>query len=311
MPNYSKAELSSPTIDLDLSIIIVSYNTRDMTLECIDSVLRETTTARYEIIVVDNASADGSAEAIRIKYPTIRLIETGENIGFARANNLAAVSATGRRILLLNPDTVILNHAIDSLYEFALENPECRIWGGRTVFGNGALNPQSCWGRMTLWSTFCNVLGLSQLKGSMFFNPEEYGRWQRDSIRTVDIVTGCFFLIDSDLWKQLKGFDPIFFMYAEEADLCLRAQRFGAKPKINPSATIIHYGGASERDRVDQKIKLLAGKNTLIRRHWSAPTYFAGRLLFLMFPLTRYIGYSTLGVPVAQRRPQRYRPDLA
>src|SRR5690349_983641 len=99
--------------DMELTIVIVSYNTCNMTLECIDSVLKQTSTIRYEIIVVDNASTDGSAEAIRTKFPKIKLIASTENLGFAYANNLAATYARGERLLLLNPDTIILDHAID------------------------------------------------------------------------------------------------------------------------------------------------------------------------------------------------------
>ena len=287
--------LAGPNSDLEITIIVVSYNTREMTVECIYSVLKQTTAIRYEVIVVDNASTDGSADAIRANFPSIKLIASTENFGFARANNLAAMQARGRRILLLNPDTIVLDHAIDRLHKFADENPECRIWGGRTVFADGSLNPQSCWRRMTLWSLFCNATGLNLLKGSSLFNSEGYGGWKRDTVRAVDIVVGCLFLIDKDLWEELHGFDPVFFMYGEEADLCQRARRIGARPTITPAATIIHHGGASETDKADQRIKVLASKVTLIRRHWSTLFALAGRLLFLVGPLVRLFFYDTLG----------------
>jgi N-acetylglucosaminyl-diphospho-decaprenol L-rhamnosyltransferase len=281
--------------DLDVTIIIVSYNTREMTVECIRSVLEQTSAIRYEVIVVDNASMDGSAEAIRTNFPNIKLLALAENLGFGRANNLAATHARGHRILLLNPDTVILDHAIDNLHEFALANPECRIWGGRTLFADGMLNPKSCWRRMTLWNVFCYATGLSLLKGSSLFNSEGYGGWKRDTVRAVDIVVGCFFLIDRDLWEELHGFDQVFFMYGEEADLCHRARQIGARPMITPTATIIHYGGASEADKTDKRIKLLAGKITLMRRHWSALPTSVGRLLYLIAPVIRLAVYGTLG----------------
>ena len=297
--------------NLDVTIIIVSYNTRDMTVECIQSILKQTCSIRYEVIVVDNGSTDGSVEAIRTHFSSIKLFPSPDNLGFARANNLAAMHAQARRLLLLNPDTVILDHAIDRLHEFALSNPECRIWGGRTVFADGSLNPQSCWRRMTLWSLFCNATGLNSLKRSSFFNSEGYGGWKRDTVRAVDIIVGCFFLIDKDLWQELHGFDPVFFMYGEEADLCQRARRVGARPTITPTATIIHYGGASETDKADQRIKVLASKVTLIRRHWSASFAFVGRLLLLMGPLVRLVAYSTfatlLGTAKFQRNAQVWR----
>jgi N-acetylglucosaminyl-diphospho-decaprenol L-rhamnosyltransferase len=287
--------------DVDVTIIIVSYNTREMTIACINSILEQTSSIRYEIIVVDNNSNDESAEVIRTNFPHIELIPSRENLGFGRANNLAAMHARGRRLLLLNPDTVILDHAIDKLYEFAVSNPKCGIWGGRTVFADGSLNPQSCWRRMTLWSLVCNATGLNTLKESNLFNPEGYGGWKRDTVRAVDIVVGCFFLIDKDLWEKLRGFDPVFFMYGEEADLCLRARRLGACPTVTPAASIIHYGGASETDKTDQRIKVLASKVTLVNRHWSKSSALAGRLLFLMIPLVRLVAYETLSVLLSRR----------
>lgn len=277
----------------DISIIIVSYNTRIMTLECIRSVLAQTTTGLYEIIVFDNASTDGSREAIRANFPQIELIASPENLGFAAANNIAATRARGRRLLLLNPDTVILNHAIDRLQEFADANPRFGIWGGRTVFSDGRLNPGSCWGDATLWSIFCFATGLTKLKrSSAVFNPEGYGGWRRDSIRAVDIVTGCFLLIDRTLWEQLDGFDPEFFMYGEEADLCRRARKLGACPTITPAATIIHYGQSSEPDQAEQRIKVLAGRITLLRRHNSTATILAGKTLYMLLPFLRLLAYG-------------------
>jgi N-acetylglucosaminyl-diphospho-decaprenol L-rhamnosyltransferase len=289
-------DLANRPIEPDISVIIVSYNTRAMTLECIRSILAQTAKVRYEVIVFDNASLDGSAEAIRANFPQIELIASKENLGFARANNVAATHARARRFLLLNPDTVILSQAIDRLQEFANANPNCRIWGGRTVLADGSLNPGSCWGDATLWSIFCFATGLTKLKRTALFNPEGYGGWKRDSIRAVDIVTGCFFLVDRELWQQLDGFDPEFFMYGEEADLCRRARKLGAQPTITPAATIIHHGGSSEPDHAEQRIKVLAGRITLMQRHHSALTIFVGRSLYLMLPLLRLLVYGTASV---------------
>lgn len=277
---------------LDLTIIIVSYNTCEMTIECIRSIHEQTAAVKYDIIVVDNASIDGSVGAIRQNFPDIKLIALDHNIGFGAANNLAAKRAEGRLLLLLNPDTIVLNRAINRLHEFAIANPQCLVWGGRTVFADGKLNPQSCWRRMTLWSIFCNAVGLVQIKGSATFNPEGYGGWKRDSVREVDIVTGCFFLIDRRLWRDLGGFDPRFFMYGEEADLCLRARKLGARPMVTPDATIIHYGGASEVNQADQRVKLLAGKITVLQHHESGLTVAVGRRLFLLLPLLRMVVFK-------------------
>ena len=278
---------------IDLSIIIISFNTRLMTLECLRSVKAETKDVGFEIIVVDNNSPDDSAAAINAEFPDVRLIALKENIGFGRANNLAIKAAHGRRVLLLNPDTIVLDRAIDRLAAFADETPTCRIWGGRTVNKDGSLNPASCWRRMTLWSLVCESVGLVHLfPRSFLFNPEAYGGWDRNSVRNVDIVSGCFFLIDRVLWDQLEGFDPAFFMYGEEADLCLRARRAGARPIVIPSATIVHYGGASTISNLEQRLLLLKGKATLVHRHWGQISRSLGRALFLLGALIRWRGYQ-------------------
>jgi N-acetylglucosaminyl-diphospho-decaprenol L-rhamnosyltransferase len=275
-----------------LSIIIVSYNTREMTLACLDSI---EASASFETLVVDNASPDGSAEAIADHPLDIRLIASRENLGFAWANNVAAEQAQGEFLLLLNPDTIVKEGAIDRLLAFAQNNPEARLWGGRTVFSDGSLNATSCFARTTLWSLFCRATGLTAIfPASEFFNPETYGRWQRERERNVDIVTGCFMLIRRDFWRQLGGFDPDFFMYGEEVDLCLRAQELGARPRVTPDAEIIHHGGASEAVRSDRMVKVLKAKVSLIRRHWSPATRRLGIAMLALWPWTRWLALSAV-----------------
>ena len=281
---------------VDVSIIVVSYNTRAMTAAALESVVKETRATNYEIIAVDNASSDGSVAMLADHPAEPQLITLTTNIGFARANTLAAKSARGRYLLLLNPDTIILNGAIDKLVAFAKARPKARIWGGRTLFADGTLNPSSCWGRMSLWNLFCRASGLTGLfPSSEVFNSEALGGWRRDTVRDVDIVSGCFFLIERELWDGLGGFDPLFFMYGEEADLCLRARAFSANPAVTPDATIIHYGGASERARADKMVRLLAAKASLITRHFSTFSAPIGRALLAAWPLSRMIALSLVG----------------
>lgn len=258
----------------DVSIIIVSYNTREMTIDCIKSVIEQTKQVTYELIVLDNNSSDGSAEAIAKEFPSINVIALHDNIGFARANNFSAKEAKGKYLLLLNPDTVILDHAIDKIVSFAESWKDESIFGGRTYYGNGKLNPTSSWKKPTLWSLFCFAFGLTVIfKGNRFFDPESYGGWQRDTIKNVDIVTGCFLLLKKQTWDKLNGFSPDFFMYAEDADLCIRALEFGIQPVIYPDAKIIHYGGASEKIPADKMVRLLKAKVLLIHKHWKVKQF--------------------------------------
>jgi len=295
---------------ITLSIIVVSYETREMTLECLRSVFAETRETEFELLVVDNASSDGSADAIEAEFgDRVRLIRSVENLGFAGGNNLAAEEARGELFLLLNPDTVVLRRAIDRLVAFARERPQAGIWGGRTVFADGTLNPASCWRRMTLWGLLSCAAGLSSVfRSSPIFNPEAYGGWARDAIRQVDIVSGCFLLIRRSLWEELAGFDRAFFMYGEEADLCLRARRLGARPVVTPEATIIHYGGASERVPADKIVRLLRAKGLLIDRHMGWGRRRASHLLLGAWPLTRSL-YARIRRGVDRRAVERSSAD--
>lgn len=279
-------------MSVQLSIIVVSYNTREMTLACLRSVYQQTAGTSFELIVVDNASSDGSAEAISAEFPDAQLIASGVNLGFAGGNNRAAEHASGEHLLLLNPDTVVLNGAIDELMAFARRRPEAKIWGGRTVFEDGSLNPSSCWGRQTLWSVTSNALGLNVAIKSVLFDPEALGGWDRSTERNVDIVSGCFFLITRDLWHELGGFHPDFFMYGEEADLCLRAGKLGAKPAVTPEATIIHHGGASETVRGEKIAKVFLAKAKLLRRHWPRWAVWYGSLMLRARVLLRAALYE-------------------
>ncbi|MEI4233976.1 glycosyltransferase family 2 protein [Roseovarius sp. D22-M7] len=278
----------------EFSVIVVSYNTRDMTLACLASVYAQTTGA-FEVVVVDNASIDGSAEAIAAQFPQARLIAESVNHGFAAAHHVAVPQCRAPWLVLLNPDTEVLDGALDKLMAFRRRRPEAGIWGGRTVFADGRLNPASCWRRQTPWSLFCRAAGLAVIfPRSEFFNSETYGGWPRDSVREVDIVTGCLFLISRESWDRLGGFDPVFVMYGEEADLCLRARRIGLRPAITPEATIVHHGGASETVRADKLVRLLRAKAELVKRHFAPGTRALGLMLLAAWPASRLLALSVL-----------------
>jgi GT2 family glycosyltransferase/acetyltransferase-like isoleucine patch superfamily enzyme len=253
----------------ELTVIIVSYNTRALTLKCLETLYATTRETRFHAVLLDNDSQDGSADAVAAAFPQVELIRSAENLGFARANNVVAERARTEWLLLLNPDTEVHDGAIDALLAFSKAHPEAGITGGRTVFPDGSLNIASCWMRITPWSTFCQATGLTAMfRSSEFFNSEGMGNWARDSVRQVDIVVGCFLMIPRALWDQLGGFDLKYFMYGEEADLCLRAAAIGYRPMITPDAEIMHLVGASANTRADKTVRVARARATLIRDHW-------------------------------------------
>lgn len=288
---------------MDLSVLIVSYNTRAETLACLGSIRRETRGLDYEVRLLDNGSRDGSAEAVRQAFPEVLLDEQHENLGFGRGINRLARGARGEFLLLLNPDTEVRDGAIQALVASARERAEPAILGGRTVHADGSPDPDFAWGRATPWSTLCNALGLARVfPRSPLLAPEAIGRRLGPGEHEVDIVSGCFFLVPRALWNELGGFDPAFFVYGEEADFCLRARARGYRAWSTSRALVLHHGAASETSLVGKQTKLLEAKRRLMELHWPAShARLGGRLLQLHAGL-RAAGFSLLAV----LRPRRF-----
>ena len=164
--------------------------------------------------------------------------------------------------------------------------------GWRNLNNDLSLNTQHAWSKPDFSSLLFSALGLSKLfSTSCLFNNANYGCWQRDTVKEVDILSGCFFLITRQVWEQLGGLDPTFFMYAEEADLCLRAKAQGYQPIVTPDARIIHHGGVSHARFSGKLIKLLKGKVELINRHiseWKRPIY---KSLLWLYVFNKYALY--------------------
>ncbi|SPD73163.1 putative glycosyl transferase [uncultured Desulfobacterium sp.] len=234
---------------MDVSIVIVSYNTSSVIDECIESIEKETRCS-FEIIVVDNASTDDSCEQIAKRHHNVRLIENRQNVGFARANNQGFEVAQGRYFLMLNPDTVILDNAIDKLIHFMDENPSVGICGPRNVGPNRELQ-YSCDHFPSIWNTFCSYTNLiNRYPNIKLFRRSRMQYWDYAETRDVQKIMGCSLIVRSDLYKHLDGLDNNFFMYFEETDLCFRAIMGGSRVIYVPSAVIMHYGGESSKNQI-------------------------------------------------------------
>lgn len=256
-------------MSVDVSALIVTYHCREAARACLESLYEHAGDVALEVIVIDNASGDGTVEMVREEFPQARLLALAENVGFARAVNVAAEEARGGHLLLLNPDTEVHEGMLTAFLAFDAGLSEPAICGGRTLRPDGSLDPGSCWGAPTLWSLFCFATALSSaFKGTRIFDPESLGGWKRDSVRDVDIVTGCLLFVPKELWLDLGGFDPRFFVYGEDADLALRAAAAGVRRVITPDAVVTHEVGVSSATRPDKLILLFRGKVTLLRKHW-------------------------------------------
>jgi N-acetylglucosaminyl-diphospho-decaprenol L-rhamnosyltransferase len=291
----SMVERSAATLQAELTVIVVTWNTRELTLRCLETLFDNTPDLRMQVIVVDNNSDDGSADAIARGFPQVHVIRNPGDFGFARANNVAMEIVDTEWVLLLNPDTEVHHRAINNLLAFSKKHPEAGITGGRTVFPDGSLNIASAWNKMTPWSLFCSFTGLSVVfSQTTFFNPEAIGGWKRDTERYVDIVQGSFLMIPTALWRRLGGFHPRYFMYGEEADLCLRAAALGYRPMITPDAQIMHLGGAAA-PRAVRMLQLWRSKATLVRGHWPRPLAPVGLSELWLCCATRRLGSVVSG----------------
>jgi N-acetylglucosaminyl-diphospho-decaprenol L-rhamnosyltransferase len=225
----------------DVSILVVSHNGPAWLERSLRAVLDEARPeCSCELIVADSASDAPTRDLLETWQDRATVIWSQENIGFARGCNMAARRASGDRLLLLNPDAVVEPGCVDALVEFLDARPGAGLVGGRTMRPDGGVDPSSCWGRPTLWSTFCFAVGLSTaFRRSLAFDPESLGMWERDSVCEVDIVTGCLLMTTRGTWDRLGGFDEDFFMYGEDADLSLRAAELGLRPAITPDAVVV------------------------------------------------------------------------
>jgi hypothetical protein len=281
---------------------MVSYNTKEFLLEALRSLKAETQKLSYEVIVVDNNSTDGSAEALSAEFPEFKMIARKDNLGFAKANNLAIKESIGEYLLLLNPDTVITDGAVDKLFEFAQKQP-ATIWGGRTLNADLTQNKNCCWQDISPWSLFCHASGLSVIfRRSDFFNAEEYGGWDRSTVREVDLVQGSFFLTTRKHWDEMNGFDEKYFIYGEEADFCMRTRKRGGKVYYTPDARVIHYGGKSEKVRSFRLERVIASKMQLILDHFRGPKRFLSCFFLYCWPLSRLIATSLLSTVAPNKR---------
>jgi len=269
---------------MDVSIIIVNWNTKDLLRDCLKSVYQCTSDVDYEIIVVDNASTDGSVEMIRNNFPQAILIENSENRGFAAANNQGMSVAKGRYVLLLNSDTVVLDNAIANTVRFADENTQTAVVGCRVLNPDLTLQ-QTCFMfpsvlNMLLSSTYLYKL----FPKSRFFGREQMTWWDRNDIRQVDVVTGCFMLVRRQAIEQVGTMDEQFFMYGEETDWCYRFREKGWKVMFAPVGEIIHFGGQSTAQKpVAMIVQLRLSILKFIKKHYNRPMYFLARFLVALF----------------------------
>ncbi|MGB9505291.1 MAG: glycosyltransferase family 2 protein, partial [Candidatus Acidiferrum sp.] len=228
---------------MDISIVIVSWHAKHYLELCLESLAAAPPRHRTEIVVVDNASSDGSAEMIESRFPFVKLIRNSENLGFAKGNNVAIRQCHGRCIALVNPDVVVFPGCLDALADFLDQNPKVGNVGPRV------LNPdmtQQCTCRRfpTLWNNFCSATGLATaFKKSQFFAGEQMFYFPHDRTLPVDVLKGCFSMIRRETFNEVGLLDENLFMYGDDVDWCRRCWNAGWQVVFFPGAEAIHDRG--------------------------------------------------------------------
>ena len=226
---------------MDLSIVIVNWNTKDLLQQCLESILIFPPERAFDIWVVDNASSDNSAKMVKTRFPQVNLIESEQNLGFGKGNNLALQACSGEYILLLNPDTEVRPDALEQLCAFLDHNPKAGVAGARLFYQDGTLQT-SCYPFPTLTRELWRLLHLDRFKT---YGVYDQIHWDQNSPREVDVIQGAALLVRREVLNQVGLFDPDYFMYTEEVDLCYRIQKAGWQLFWVPQAQIIHYEGQS------------------------------------------------------------------
>jgi GT2 family glycosyltransferase len=240
---------------MDVSIIIVNYNTRKLTLECIESIYQSKMPSQFEIYVVDNASSDGSIEAICKAFPYVKIIANKENVGFSKANNQAILESKGRYVLLLNSDTIVLENTISYIVDFMDTNIEAGATGCKVVLPDGTLDKACHRGFPTPEASLYYMLGLAKkLPNNPRFNGYHKGYLNMDETHEIDCLVGAFMIVRRETIDEVGMLDETYFMYGEDIDWCYRIKGAGWKIYYNPNVEIVHYKGASSRRKPNKVV---------------------------------------------------------
>ena len=251
--------------EFDVSIIIVSFNTRDMLHECLQSVYRDGSSLSHQVIVVDNASTDGSQEMIERDFPQTVLIKSTVNLGFGKANNLGFEKAKGKYIVLLNSDAFLSGKSLERSIEHMEANPRVGLGGGRLLGRDDSSQPSA---RMfpTLTSDLFVLSGLAaKFPRSRIFGYADRTWANEMDEAEVDWVPGAYSIIRPEALAAVGGFDPRFFLYYEEVDLCRRMKQEGYSIWYWPDVTVTHIGGESSRQLHGMQLSQVGTQLTLWR----------------------------------------------
>lgn len=300
---------------MDLTIVIVNWNTIDMLRDCLGSCYPNLDGIDAEIIVIDNASNDGSPEMVENEFPSAILIKNTENRGFAAANNQGFAQAKGRYVLLLNSDTIVHGDVLKKTVNYLDEHPDIGVLGCRVLNPDGTMQPNT-----SQFPSLLNLLilstGLWRIKSIPFFDRYRMLNWDRLDARDVDVVAGCYMAVRKSAMDEVGVLDEDFYFFGEETDWCVRFREAGWRVHCAPVGEITHLGGGSARKlNFKRDVMLTDATIRLHRKHHGGFSATCAWIVLMFFNGSRFLFWKMCGLltrkAAARDRAEHFRKVVA
>lgn len=278
-----------------VSVVIVSWNAKAYLAQCLKSLEEGICNYSMEVLVIDNASTDGSPELVAENFPHIRLIRNSENLGFSKANNIGIKNSLGKYICLINSDVRVFKDCISNLVDFMEMHPDIGLVGPRMLDASGQVG-RSCRGFPTIWNMFCRAIGLDLIFPRIqFISSYSLPYWHHNTTRRVDILGGWFWMTKRTAITEVGLLDEDFFFYAEDMDWCKRFQLKKLGVAFLATAESIHYGGGSSKNApVKYYIQQQRADYQYWRKHHSKFEMGAYFCICMLHHFIRFIGQGLL-----------------
>ncbi|HZQ66948.1 MAG TPA: glycosyltransferase family 2 protein [Terriglobales bacterium] len=289
----SKTAVQGPSCSPVLSIVIVTWNGKRYALECLESLRANGGKCPTEIIVVDNASTDGTPEAIRIQFPEVHVIQNCDNLGFAKANNIGVRQSRGKYVCLINSDVVVPPGCLDRMLAWMEAHEDVGIMGPKMLCPDGSVG-LSVMRLPTVWNSLCSALALNSVfPKSKLFAGFSIKTTDVQAIRDVEVVTGWFWMASQIALGQVGGLDERFFMYGEDIDWCHRFRKAGWRVVFFGEAEALHYGGASSMDAPAWSyVEMRRANRQYFQKHHGTLGAIGYTLVIGIHEIARIAGYS-------------------
>lgn len=280
------------TEPVSVSVVIVNWNTREMTRDCLNSLFAGVGSLATEVIVIDNASTDGSAEMIEQEFPSVILIRNDDNLGFAKANNQGIEISRGWHVLLLNTDTLVHGDVLPASVAWLEAHPDVAAMGCRVLNTDGSVQ-RTCSMYPSVLNQLLQTSGLWKLPYPQFLGRFQMVHWNRDSVREVEVISGCYLLVRRNIINEIGLLDEDFFFFGEETDWCKRMRDAGWRLMFAPVGEITHHGSVSAR-KLDYRrdVLLTQAKVRLHLKHGGRTAAAAVWMISVVFNASRAVLWS-------------------